>query len=362
MEFVSFPKIASAEDSALVAREIETVRQEVLAGADFEALARSVSEDEGSAENGGDLGVFGRGRMVPAFEQVAFDLEQGQVSNPVMTPLGWHLIKAEERFEEGGEEQVRARHILLKFSPSRQTQETLSEQAEEFREVAENLGFREAVGATGTRARDSGYLQNGQAVPSLGRDTAWLVNLFFDSEVGTLSQVLENERFFWVAHLSERRAEGMPALEEVRQQVERMARSEKKADICSRRLEEVRQQVLSGRSLGQAAAEENLEVRRPESFARNESVANIGRRNAFVGAAFRLGPGELSEVVTLPRGAYLIRALDKLAIDEDQFQDQREQLAQQLLIERQNEVLRTWFAQIYDSADIQDNRHLFFTF
>ena len=362
MEFVAFPKTASAEDSALVAREIETLRQEVLEGADFEALARSVSEDEGSAKNGGDLGIFGRGRMVPAFEQVAFALEPGQVSTPVMTPFGWHLIKAEERLEEDGEEQVRARHILLKFSPSRQTQETLSKQAEEFREVAENLGFREAVGATGTQALDSGYLQKGQAVASLGRDTAWLVNLFFDSEVGTLSQILENERFFWVAHLSERREEGVTALEEVRQQVERMALSEKKAEICSRRLEEVRQQVLSGRSLDQAAAEENLEVRRPEPFARNESVPNIGRRNAFVGAAFHLEPGELSEVVTLPRGAYLIRALDKLGVDEDQFQDQREQLAQQLLIERQNEALQTWFAQIYDSADIRDNRHHFFTF
>ena len=362
MEFVAFPKTASAEDSALVAKEIRTLRKEVLAGADFEALARSVSEDEGSAANGGDLGVFGRGRMVQAFEQVAFELEPGQVSEPVMTPFGWHLIKAEERLQEDGQEQIRARHILLKFNPSRRTQESLSKKAEEFREVAENLSFPDAVGVTGMQSRDSGYLQKGQAVPSLGPDTAWLVNQFFDSEVGAVSQVLQNDRFFWVAQLSERREEGVAALEEVRQQVERMARLERKAETCSRRLEGVRQQVLSGRSLDQAAAEENLEVRRPEPFSRSESVPDIGRRNAFVGAAFRLEPGELSEVVTLPRGAYLIRAVDKVAADEDQFQAEREQLAQQLLIERQNEVLQTWFTQIFQSADIQDNRHRFFTF
>ena len=209
---------------------------------------------------------------------------------------------------------------------------------------------------------DSGYLQKGQAVPSLGPDTAWLVNQFFESEVGTVSQVLQNERFFWVAQLSERREEGVAALEEVRQQAERMARLERKSEICSRRLEGVRQQVLSGRTLDQAAAEENLEVRRPEPFARSESVPNVGRRNAFVGAAFRLEPGELSEVVTLPRGAYLLRSEDKVAAAEDQFQAEREQLAQQLLIERQNEVLQTWFTQIFKSADIQDNRHRFFTF
>jgi peptidyl-prolyl cis-trans isomerase D len=362
MEFVAFPKTASAEDSALVAKEIRTLRKEVLAGADFEALARSVSEDEGSAVNGGDLGVFGRGRMVQAFEQVAFELEPGQVSEPVMTPFGWHLIKAEERLQEDGQEQIRARHILLKFNPSRRTQESLSKKAEEFREVAENLSFPDAVGVTGMQSRDSGYLQKGQAVPSLGPDTAWLVNQFFDSEVGAVSQVLQNDRFFWVAQLSERREEGVAALEEVRQQVERMARLERKAEACSRRLEGVRQQVLGGRSLDQAAAEENLEVRRPEPFSRSESVPDIGRRNAFVGAAFRLEPGELSEVVTLPRGAYLIRAVDKVAADEDQFQAEREQLAQQLLIERQNEVLQTWFTQIFQSADIQDNRHRFFTF
>ena len=71
-----------------------------------------MSEDEGSASSGGDLGTFGRGRMVAPFEEAVFALEPGEVSQPVLTQFGWHLIKLEERLEEDGEEKVRARHML----------------------------------------------------------------------------------------------------------------------------------------------------------------------------------------------------------------------------------------------------------
>ena len=63
------------------------------AGADFAALAKKNSEDEASAKNGGDLDFFGRGRMVPEFDQVVFTLEPGQISDLVKTSFGYHIIK-----------------------------------------------------------------------------------------------------------------------------------------------------------------------------------------------------------------------------------------------------------------------------
>ena len=82
MSFVVFPKVPNTKDSLGVYEEITNLRSEIESGADFEELARAVSEDQGTAENGGDLGTFGRGRMVAPFEEVAFTLEPGQVSEP----------------------------------------------------------------------------------------------------------------------------------------------------------------------------------------------------------------------------------------------------------------------------------------
>ena len=73
------------------------LRSRILAGEDFAAVARAYSYDTGSAANGGDLGWFGKGRMVVAFEEAAFSLPIGQVSEPVRTDFGYHLIEVLEK-------------------------------------------------------------------------------------------------------------------------------------------------------------------------------------------------------------------------------------------------------------------------
>jgi len=73
------------------------LRDRILAGEDFAALAKAYSDDTTSAVNGGDLGWFGRGRMVPAFEEAAFSLPVGEVSEPVKTEYGYHLIEVLEK-------------------------------------------------------------------------------------------------------------------------------------------------------------------------------------------------------------------------------------------------------------------------
>lgn len=71
--------------------EVEALRKEILDGADFAEVAKRVSKCPSGAK-GGDLGFFGKGRMVPEFEQAAFVLPVGQVSEPIKTQFGWHLL------------------------------------------------------------------------------------------------------------------------------------------------------------------------------------------------------------------------------------------------------------------------------
>ena len=362
MSFVVFQKVPNTKDSLGIYEEITNLRSEIESGADFEELARAVSEDQGTAENGGDLGTFGRGRMVAPFEDVAFALEPGQVSEPVNTPFGWHLIKVEERLNEDGKEEVRARHILLRLKASRETQEEIFSWAEEFRDRAQRESFESAVGAAGMQPNDSGFIAKDSPVPRLGVGTSWIVNLFLDSEIGTVSNVLEQDEYFWLAHLTDRRAKGVIPLEEVREAISRKLSNEKKSELAGQRLKAIRTQIEQGATFEAAAQAADLEVRTTDPFSRTESVPGIGQGNAFVGAAFRLKKGDVSEVVVMPRGAYLIRVVEKSSVDEAAFDENREQLAQQLLQQRQTEALQTWYAQMYATANIEDNRHFFFAF
>ncbi len=100
---------ASTEQADKIRPRAEAVLARVRAGENFAALAREYSQDPGSAAQGGDLGFFGRGTMVTAFEDVAFGLKVGGVSDLVRSKFGFHIIRVEEKSDD----QVRARHILF---------------------------------------------------------------------------------------------------------------------------------------------------------------------------------------------------------------------------------------------------------
>lgn len=94
-------KVGSGVKASHILVETEAEAQNILKrlqkGESFAKLAKELSKDHASAKNGGDLGFFGRGSMVPEFEKVAFSLKAGETSQPVKTQFGYHIIKVTEK-------------------------------------------------------------------------------------------------------------------------------------------------------------------------------------------------------------------------------------------------------------------------
>ena len=106
----------------------QDLRKRIQAGEDFAQLASQESDDTGSGANGGDLGFFRRGQMVPSFEQAAFALQPGELSEPVKTQFGYHVIKVEAKESKSFEE---VRPELERRMRPEQAQKTAGGTAEE---------------------------------------------------------------------------------------------------------------------------------------------------------------------------------------------------------------------------------------
>lgn len=112
--------------------ELAKVQSELKAGKSFDVVAKEYSRDPGSAANGGDLGEFPRGMMVPEFEKAAFELKNpGDVSEPVKTQFGWHIIKLEERIPESVMPFEQVKDRLTNELKDQKTQTVLQDKAKE---------------------------------------------------------------------------------------------------------------------------------------------------------------------------------------------------------------------------------------
>jgi len=105
---IEVPITASIEENKRVKNIQKNLLEQINNGASFEQLAKDFSEDSGTRLNGGDQGYYKKGTLFPEFEEVAFNLEINEVSNPIKTPIGYHLIKLIDKQKD----QIHTKHIL----------------------------------------------------------------------------------------------------------------------------------------------------------------------------------------------------------------------------------------------------------
>ncbi len=360
-QYVAFDKKPSHSDSLSTEKRIRDLFNDAKSGADFAELAEENSEDPGSAQKGGDLGFFARGWMDKTFVDAAFALDEGEISEPVKSFRGWHIIKLEEKKMENGQEKVRARHILLKVEASRSTIEELADKADMLIEKDQQIGFDAAAKAEGLEIKDTGFFKKGPFIPGIGISQS-LVNQAFAADIGEILRLYEDDRGFFIISVSDRKKEGISPLSQAREKIRWDLTRDKKRDLAEEKLQPIASAISQGASMEDAAESASLPVKETDEFAPTDFIPDIGGRNEFIAAAFKLQEGQVSPVVSSDRGAYLMQLVMKEPIDEEEFQKEKDSLKERLLQEKSIQVFNSWYAHHRGNAEIIDNRHLYYNF
>ena len=356
LSVTTIPKTITAADSAAVRAHALALRKQIVGGANFADIAKRESSDSASAVNGGFLGRVTRGRFVPAFDSAAFSLKPGEVSQPVLTQFGYHLIKVDERKGDT----IAVRHILLPIHQSDSSATVTDKKADNLAAIAAGaeLGakFDSAVKVLHlpvghvVAIEGNPLTWNGQYVPSAG---AWA---FQGAKPGEVSDLIDADNAYYLARLDSLTPGGKATLADVKDEIRQRLVHQKKLEMLEPRATKVASAVTAGKTLEQASRAAGLTVEKTPAFTRTMPVPGLGQANQAIGAAFALPAGKVSAPVTTDDAVYVLRVDRRVNADSSawaaQKKTQRESIMQQLRQQRVQEFL----ASLRQNAEVVDKR------
>lgn len=353
LEYVIFGIKPSSADEEKVKADILEIKELLDEGEDFASIAEEYSQDEGSASKGGDLGWFGKGDMVEPFEKAAFSLKKGEVSDPVKTQFGWHLIKLYDRKKENGEDKIKASHILLKVNPSEETRESIKSEAEYFSESARKKGFTQVAQEESLEVSQTSSFQKGDFISGLIDANQQAQEFAFKNKVGEISDPVETNRAFYVFHLLEKLPPGTRPYEQVKDVLVNDVRDEKKKQLAFQKAQEIQKEALKINDLKKAARKYEHEVKSTGEFSRDSYIPQFTPE--VIGAAFALTPEhKISPPIKTDKGAYVLDLISKSNIDTTVFAQVEDSLKTEITKQRRIETFQLWYAQLKEKADIKN--------
>ncbi len=360
IRYVLFPTTPSAQDSAEIDKFAQTLLDSARSGADFAELAITYSDDQGSAVNGGDLGFFSKGSMVKPFEDAAFSANIGEVVGPVKSNFGIHIIKIDDKKVEDGEEQVKARHILLKYKASRRTQEAAKQNADYFTENVNDFGFNELAAVEKIDIDTTDYFTDSGFIPGIGMNKRISLSAFNASKEKVSKVYFIDNKGYVVYQLIDIKKAGTKPLNQLKQIITSRVRREKQFEKAENVAMSLRQRIQSPEDFERIAASDSLKIKTTDFFSLDGSIPGIGRDVQFNGAAFSLSEKEVSHPVKGARGYYIIRMEQKQPFDESEFNLTKDNLTRQIHDEKRRAAYTAWISSMKEQADIKDYRYMFY--
>ena len=350
VEHILFKTIGKTDaEVAEIRQKAEAVLKQAKSGANFEELAKKYSEDDATKPKGGDLGWIVDNQTVPEFQQAAFSLPKGSISDLVKTEYGFHIIKVLDReaahtksFEEVRDSilqpvleqkvNAEANNISdeLATAVRRSDRQPLDDLAKKF---SLDLGETLPVAAT----EPVGPLGNS---PDLHR-------ALFEMRTGELSQPIQIDSGFVILTVKDIVPAHQATLAEVHDRVLADYQQEKSVDLAHARAEELAKRAQSGEALDQAAKSLDLTAKISDPIARAGSIPDVGTGKQLE-AAFNMSAGQISPATQVGGNWVVYRLNSHEAPDSGEFAEQNDAIQEQLLQTKQNTAFEAFHTALVD--------------
>jgi len=355
VSIIIIPRSVTAADSAAVRTHAVALRSRIVGGEKFEDVARAESADSVSAVNGGALGRGGKGRFIAPFETAAYALKPGEISQPVLTPFGYHIIRVDERKGDT----LALHHILLRIQQSDSAASKTDRRADSLARMAASTDqpakFDDAARALHIPILRALVIEgnpltiNGQFIPSAG---PWA---FQGAKPGETSELFDAEDGYYLARLDSLTPGGTLSLADAKGDILTFLRNQKKVDLLIPQATNFAK-VAAASNLESAAKLLNMEVLKTKPFTRVTGVPELARFPEAVGAAFTLPLNTVSEPIRAMAGVIVERVDSRTPASRTAFETQAGMLRQQELQQLRQQRVRDFLTNLRAVAKIDDKR------
>jgi peptidyl-prolyl cis-trans isomerase D len=345
----------TGKNEADVKKRAEEILKQVKSGADFAELAKKVSEDKGSKENGGDLDYFGRGRMVPEFEEVAFTLPPGQISDLVKSQFGYHIIKVVDKRAGSTRPLEEVRVQIQQQLAMQMSDQQVSNRASELEKRINDPSDLDTVAKElGVMVQESGLFQREDPVPGLGVAPEIAAEAFslMDKQV---SKALSSARGPVFITVTEKKDPYVPKLDEVKDRAKEDLIRLRAAELSSQRASAIAAALRSAPDFAAAAKAQGVEAKDTELIARNAALPDIGVSAEVDKAAFALPVNGVSEPIKTSDGTVIVRVVERDPVTPDEFLKAKETFRAEMLNERRGRFFSAYMTKARAKVDVEIN-------
>ncbi len=354
--YVKFSSAPSSADSLAAKAKADSVYEQLMAGADFAEMAANNSDDTSNAQRGGELGWFGRGRMVPEFEEAAFDTPEGGISKPFESRFGWHIIKVTGQREGPQGPEVEAAHILIRPIASMESQQALKVNSHALHQAAQEKGLIAAAESLGYPLQTTPvFFAADGYIPEIGRDS-FLLNFAFKNPPNSLADIFytpSGDAF--VIQTAHEYPEWYPTFEEQNSSFIARATSNKRMFYTNQLAENYLQNLEPSMYLEQAARD-SLSVIEVTDHHIDKPISMIGKIDALNQALFDTNEGEFTTLVQDKNRWFLARINKRTRPDMSVWTKQNKQILKEANEKYKQDHLNQWYLGERKKLELIDNR------
>jgi peptidyl-prolyl cis-trans isomerase D len=329
-------KTEGKDENAVKAKAEEVLKMAKAPNADFAALAKKYSEDESNASSGGDLDYFGRGRMVPEFENAAFAMKPGEISDLVKTAFGFHIIKVVDNKPESTRPLAEVKAEIedqLKWQKAQAEAEKQATALEATLKTAADLD-RIAKEKSLTIV-ETPLVQMAEPIQGIGSQPE-LSGRLFGMKEGEVTGKMRVATGWVFATVTGRQDSYIPKIDEVKTKVAEDLKSDKAQDMARQRASAIAAELKAAKDFAAVAKKYNLEVKSTELITRGTAIPDLGISDAIDDAAFALPQLGVSDAIVTPQGTAIVRVAEKVDVTDSEIEAGKDEMREELVNARRD--------------------------